>query len=67
MKKTKSFLEDYFGERIDGFRVVRFTNVSNGFPLWRFDMYQKSETSPKQELYSGQSGPLVMVLRGIDF
>jgi hypothetical protein len=57
--KTKRFLEDYLEEEIDGFRVVRFTNLSNGNPIWRLDTYKKSPNSPVQEMYSGEEGPLV--------
>ncbi|MFA5175774.1 MAG: hypothetical protein WC413_00745 [Candidatus Nanoarchaeia archaeon] len=59
MKKTSKFLEEYFGIKIDGFRIVRFTNVSSGYPVWRFDIYTRGKKSPKQEVYSGQEGPLM--------
>lgn len=61
MIKTKLFLEDYLEDEINGFRVVRFTNVSNGNPLWRFDTYKKGPNSPEQETYSGMEGPLLEI------
>jgi hypothetical protein len=45
--KVKRFLEDYIGEPIDGYRNVRFTNVNNGYPVFRFDTYRKGGNSPE--------------------
>lgn len=63
-KKIKAFLEDYMGESIDGFRNTRFTHLGNGFPVWFFETYKRSDPSPKQKVYSGQSGPLVSMDAG---
>jgi hypothetical protein len=34
---------------ITGVRVVEFTNVSTGYPLWRIDAFAKASDTPKPE------------------
>lgn len=55
-KISLAFFSEIFGRKITGYRIVRYTNVSSGYPVWRFDVFAKSKKTPNTELYSGQHG-----------
>ena len=40
-KVMRPFLEDLFEHPITGYRIVRFTNASTGYPVVRFDVWHR--------------------------
>lgn len=53
-KDGKIFLQKMFNtDRIDGYRIVRYTNVSNGYPLWRIDAIKFDESIKNRKLCNG--------------
>lgn len=37
--------------KITGIRVIRYTNVSSGYPTWRIDVFGKSPNTPNNHKY----------------
>ena len=46
-------------QQITGARIVRFTNVSSGYPCDRIDLYCRVEGNPEVPVYSGNDAPNV--------
>ncbi len=61
MLKTKAFIEDYIDDVVEGFRIIRSAHAARGTPIWNFQTYRRGAHSPKQPVYSGQSGPLLIL------
>ena len=40
-KKIEAFLCDWIGKKIVLVVDIQYVNLSNGFPLWRFDFYEE--------------------------
>jgi len=38
-KNIESFLSDFFDKKVILVANIQYVNVSNGFPVWRFDFY----------------------------
>ena len=38
-KKIEAFLSDFFDKKVILVANIQYVNVSNGFPVWRFDFY----------------------------
>lgn len=66
-----TFVREVFEKpEITGCRILRFTNVSSGYPCYRFDVY--IQTDNKIKTFSGQGGdnvekPKMKVFDGIEY
>ncbi len=57
--KIKKFLEDYIENEINGFRLIQNTTI-DGYSIYTFQTYMPGLNSPRQKLYTGQEGPLII-------
>ena len=64
-EKMMALLEEYFGRKLTGYRIVRYTSVSSGYPVWRFDVFAKSEKTPEEKIFTGLEGENVETLDGM--
>ncbi len=54
--KMMSFLKDYFNRELTGYRVIRYTNVSSGYPVYLINVFAKSDKTPQEKVFTGQFG-----------
>ena len=51
-----AFLQEFYGRKLTGYRLIRYTNFASGFPVYRVDLFQKSELTPNEAIFTGQKG-----------
>lgn len=60
-RKILPLFEELCGNPITGYRIVRYTNVSSGFPTYRFDLFGKSKNTPDEKVFTGGIGENVIL------
>ena len=61
-EKIMGFLEEIAEHKLTGFRIVRYTNVSSGYPTLRFDVFEKSSKTPNQRTFSSNQNADNLIL-----
>lgn len=50
-EKLLKFASNLYQRDITGIRVIRYTNVSNGYPCYRIDVFAKGEATPNDHVF----------------